>query len=174
MVNLVIQQILPLIAGGALGGGICVYFLREWIVQRLRAGIQDEYNRKLEVYKRELELHFNDEVRRRRLYEELAMSIEDIFASMPDTDSRTLTAKINKLFALLALYAPDDVYRRLKATFYAPGHLTVYAKDARPVVYHALRAALFGKGTQLAAEDLVDNIECTPVLRNAGNESGAL
>jgi hypothetical protein len=82
-----------------------------------------------------------------------------------------LSRKIHKQFGLLALYAPDEVYRRLKETFY---NKTVYAKDVRPPVYHALRKSLFKTQTQLEPTDFVDNLQIQPLPENKAVGGGAV
>ena len=129
----------------------------------MRQSISNEYARKLEEYKREVEVRFNDQMRLRKVYEELTMSLEEIFGTMPEQDPKKMAISIHKMFGLLALYAPDDVYRRVKDTFYSKEAKTVYARDFRPPVYYALRKSLLGDTTRLEPGDLVDNLETTPV-----------
>ena len=158
-----IETIVASVGAGGVTGALLVWILREWLSERLKQSISAEYARRLEEYKRELELRFNDQVRLRRLYEDLAMSLEDIYGTMPDQDPKKMAISVHKMFALLALYAPDDVYRRVKDTFYSRDGKTVYARDFRPPVYHALRKSLFGAETNLDPGDLVDNLETRPV-----------
>jgi hypothetical protein len=162
-----IEQILTSVIAGGLSGGIIFAvifrFLREWLSERLKQSISNEYARHLEGYKRELELRFNDQVRLRKLYEDLSMSLEDIYGTMSEQSAKGMATTIHKIFALLALYAPDDVYRGVKDTFYSQQGKILYARDFRPPVYHALRKSLFGDATRLKADDLVDNIETSPL-----------
>ena len=159
-----IEFILQAAAAGGITGAVVVLFLREWLSERLKQSISDEYSRKLEEYKRDVELRFNDQMRLRKLYEDLSFSLEDIFGRMPERNSTEMAVTLHKVFALLALYAPDDVYRQVKGVFYGKGEKIVYARDFRPAVYHALRKSLFGATTCLEPADLVDNIETTPLV----------
>jgi len=161
-----IDTLLTSVGAGGVAGALVIWILREWLSERLKQSISAEYTRRLEEYKRDVELRFNDQVRLRRLYEDLAISLEDIYGTMPDQDPKKMAVTVHKMFALLALYAPDDVYRRVKDTFYCRDGKTVYARDFRPPVYHALRKSLFGKGTNLNPEDLVDNLETRPLPQN--------
>ena len=165
-----IEQILSSVAAGGVGGGLIFWILREWLSERLKQSISNEYARRLEEYKREVELRFNDQVRLRKLYEDLSMKLEDIYGTMPDQNPKEMAIAFHKVFALLALYAPDDVYRRVKDTFYSRAGKTVYASDFRPPVYHALRKSLFKDATQLEPNDLVDNLETTPLLKKGAAE----
>ena len=163
---MLMETILSSLVGGGLAGAAIVWFLREWLSERIKQSISDEYSRKLEAYKREVELRFNDQVRLRKLYEELSMSLEDIYGTMPHQDPEKMAVSIHKIFALLALFAPDDVYRRVKDTFYSREGKTIYASDFRPPVYRALRVSLFGEATKLEPNDMVDNLETRPLPRN--------
>lgn len=158
-----IEQILTPLAAGGVGGGIIVWILRQWLSERLKQSIGAEYARQLEDYKKDLEIRFNDQIRLRKLYEELTMSFEEIFGRMDHQTPAELAIAMNKVFALLALYAPDDVYRHIKDLFYSKDGKTVYARDFRPVVYHAMRKSLFGDATSLEPRDLVDNLETKPL-----------
>ncbi len=158
-----IETIASAVAAGGVGGALIIWILREWLSERLRQSISAEYARRLEEHKKELEIRFNDQVRLRKLYEELSMSLEDIFGTMPEQDPERMAVSFHKIFALLALYAPDEVYRRVKDTFYSKEGKTVYARDFRPAVYHALRKSLFADGTKLDPGDLVDNLDMRPL-----------
>src|SRR5262249_34696371 len=157
-----IEEVFAAFAAGGVGGTIVIFLLREWLSERLRHSISAEYTRQLELHKKELELRFADQVRLRKMYEELSVSLEEAFGRMKDQDPAELSIAFNKIFALLALYAPDDVYRSVKDAFYLAGTKTVYAYQFRPVVYYALRKSLLGEQTRLRPEDLVDNIEANP------------
>lgn len=160
-----IEQVLAAIAAGGISGAIAIFLLREWLSERLKQSIGAEYARQLELYKKEIELRFTDQIRLRKMYEELSISLEEAFGRMKDQDPAELSIAFNKMFALLALYAPDDVYRSVKDAFYLTGTKTVHASQFRPVVYYALRKSLLGEQTRLRPEDLVDNIEANPVAQ---------
>jgi hypothetical protein len=72
-------------------------------------------------------------------------------------DGENLSLTINKLFAKLALYAPDHVYLAVKEALIDRG--IVFGRDVKPKIYSALRKALFGQNTQLECKDLVPHIE---------------
>lgn len=163
-----IEQFLAAIAAGGVGGTIVIFLVREWLSERLKQSIGAEYARQLELHKKELELRLTDQVRVRKMYEDLSMSLEEAFGRMKSQDPVELSIAFNKMFALLALYAPDDVYRSVKDAFYLAGTKTVYASQFRPVVYYALRKSLLGEQTRIRPEDLVDNIEANPVAHQNG------
>ena len=140
-----------------------ILVLREWLSERLKQSISAEYARQLEQHKNDLELRLSDQVRLRKVYEDLSMSLEYVFGNMKSHTPEEIGILFHKMFALLAIYAPDDVYRNVKDTFYARGTKTVYARDFRPVVYYAIRKSLLGEGTRLNPTDIVDNIEMKPL-----------
>ena len=121
-----------LVVGGAISG-LLIFGAREWMSERIKQSISAEYARKLEDHKREGELRFNDQVRLRKVYEELSMSLEEIFGAMPEQDPKKMTISVHKMFALLALYAPDDVYQPVKNTFYTKGSKAVDNFELSPL-----------------------------------------
>jgi hypothetical protein len=137
-----------------------VWLTRTWISERLRSSIRHEYECQLEEFKRRLELEFEDHVRRRRLYEDLSNSLEQVFGSGEMLDRTAISLLMNKLFAMLALYAPDDVYIAVKN---AVLNKKIYGRDVKPVIYHALRKSLLGERTSLEANDLIDHLDVTHV-----------
>ena len=147
------QLVAPAVVGAVVSAVLFLVF-RDFLGEGIRQAIRAEYDRKVEQYKRKLELRFEDQVKRRKMYEDLAMSLEEL-GSGELMDSRELSLKINKAFAVLALYAPDDVYRTFKKSLLT--NATVYGKDAAPVIYAAMRKAIFGDETSLQASDLVDH-----------------
>ncbi len=106
--DIVLQSI---IASGATSG-LIIWLTKAWIGERLKQSIKSEYDQKIENFKIQLKMEFDDEVRKRKLYEELSGSIEDIFGGTEIDHSMAL----NKLFGILALYAPDSVYTSLKSS----------------------------------------------------------
>ena len=136
-------------------------FFRDMLAERIRQQIRVEYDSKLELYKKELEVQFQDQMRRRKIYEGLVDSLEEFFGSDTSKPGENLSLQINKLFSVLALYAPDDVYRACKESLITGS--TVFGKDVKPVVYAAIRKSLFGQTTSLQAKDLVDHINATQV-----------
>jgi len=161
------EFLVALLTGGAAGAAV-VWLLREWISDRLKSSIEDEYARKLEDFKHRLEVDFQDEVRRRALYEGLTCSLEQVFSDDPALDIKALSLSMNRLFGLLALYAPDDVYASVRNAL-ADG--AVYGESAMPVVYLALRKSLLGARTKLELEDLVAHQKWQPVPRSESSAS---
>lgn len=160
------QVIAAAVASGGLTAGVVVLVLHMWLSERLKRSIGAEYDRQLEKHRRELELRFSDQVRLRKVYEDLSMSLEDVFGGVKGQAQDEISIVFHKMFALLALYAPDDVYKDVRDTFYSKGTKTVYARDFRPVVYHAIRKFLLGEETQLTATDIVDNLEMKPLAES--------
>src|SRR5262249_31744332 len=124
-----------------LSSGIVGVLVTKWV--------EYDTNRRLESHKRDIELRFNDQVRLRKLYEELSMTMEDLYGTMPKQNPAQLGIAIHKMFALLALYAPDDVYRQVRTILYSREGRILYAQDVRPPLYYALRKSVFGETTQL-------------------------
>jgi hypothetical protein len=58
---------------------------------------------------------------------------------------------MNKIFAKLVLYAPDDVYLGVKGAILGKD---VYGADVKPIIYHALRKTLFGE-TKVEPKDIL-------------------
>ena len=133
------------------------WLLKESTKKLLEKEIENHKNKlskELESYKRELDLKYEHALslqdRRRKLFEELSDSLEEIFK----TEGGELSLQMNKLFGLLALYAPDDVYKSFKASLEG----TVVPNKVKPIVYSALRKSLFGADTKLSDEDLIKHI----------------
>jgi len=158
-----------LVAGGAAAAAV-VWLMREWISNRLKSSIEAEYARKLEDFKHHLEVDFEDEVRRRELYEGLATSLEQIFSDGPALDRKTLSLSMNRLFGLLALYAPDDVYASVKNALIDGD---VYGESAMPIIYLSLRKSLLGKRTKLEVDDLVPHQDWEPIPSRESTPSAA-
>lgn len=138
------------------------WLLKESTKKLLEREIQIHKNslsKELESYKRELDLKYEHALslqdRRRKLYEELSESLEEIFK----TEGDELSFKMNKLFGLLALYAPDDVYKSLRKSLDG----TVIPNEVKPTVYLALRDSLFGADTNLTKNDLIKHINAKPI-----------
>lgn len=103
----------------------------------------------LEEYKKELEIKFNDKSQRRKVYEELSSLIEEILLLEPNIDC---ALKINKIFGLLAIYAPDDVYLNVKNAI--PCDKYVDVTELRPALYCALRKDIFQNDTSIVQKDI--------------------
>ena len=114
---------------GGLGGLLWTQIAPEALTHGLKETISYEYERKLEDYKRKLELQFEAEVRRRKLYEELTLKLENLYGTIPQSSPKEAEVTINKIFALLALYASDEVYRSARNTFYSRQGKEVRAGD---------------------------------------------
>lgn len=115
---------------------------------------RNKLSKELDSHRRELDLKYEHTLslqnRRRKLFEELSEYLEEIFK----TEGDELSLKMNKLFGLLALYAPDDVYKSLKQSLDG----TVVPNKVKPTVYSALRKSLFGADTNLNEDDLIKHI----------------
>jgi len=109
-----------------------------------------ELSKELELYKREIDLeyekHLSIQRRRREVFEELMNSLENMWGKGDNVES----LELNKLYGLLTLYAPDEVYKSVKDNLEGIKH----PRDAKPFIYYALRKELFGNDTNLGAEDL--------------------
>jgi len=118
--------------------------------------------RKVEAYKKELELKLEQSIsiqsRQREMYEKISEDLEEIFTE----ESDKLSLKLNKLFGKLALWAPDDVYNSLKKQL--EGHL--YPEEIKPILYLTMRKAIFGDNTILAEEDLIKHINAKSIKRD--------
>lgn len=123
-----------------------------WLLRNI---IKRDLEREMASYKSELNLSYEHSLslqdRRRKLYEEFSDSLEEMFETK---DENKLSLKMNKLFGLLALYAPDDVYKSLKSSLEGD----VIPNEVKPIVYSALRKSLFGADTKLKDEDLIKHI----------------
>ena len=123
-------------------------------LEEFKSNLQYRFNSQIEEQKRELDLRFQNELRQLRkrgsLYEELSISLEELFAKEDDE----LSTVLNKMFGLLALYAPDDVYLSLKTSL--EGY--VVPKDAKPKIYYALRKSIMGDDTKLSEKDFIKHI----------------
>jgi hypothetical protein len=123
---------------------------------------KSELSKELELYKRELDLLYQHKLslqnKRRELFEQFSDSLENMFRG----DDSALSLELNKLYGLLTLYAPDSVYVSIKNTLEGK---RVEAKDAKPIIYYALRKELFGTDTKLEVEDLHKHVSAQPVSR---------
>jgi len=130
---------------------------------------QNWADRSLEAYKRELDLKYDQQLiqqtRQAKLYEEFAMSLEDIFAGR--NDPRSL--ELNKMFALLALYAPDEVYSAAKEALEG----IVFPRDVKPVIYSALRKQLFRDKTAFTQKDLIKHIKASDIKLDPNHANSA-
>jgi hypothetical protein len=157
----VIVAIITSMLSSGIFTAIVTFLMREWIGERIKNSIKSEYDLKLEEHKRKLELEFGDQVKRRVLYEEVTTALENAFGSGRPKTAEELTFAMNRLFARLALSAPDDIYLATKEALIDRG--TVYGKDAKPRIYYAIRKSLFGDSTKLGVADLVPHISATVV-----------
>lgn len=135
-----------------------VWLLKESTKKLLEKELEkhkSKLSKELESYKREIDLKYEHALslqdRRRKLFEELSESLEEIYK----TEGDELSLKMNKLFGLLALYAPDDVYRSLKKSLEGK----TIPRDVKPGIYYSLRMSLFGADTELTEDDLIKHIE---------------
>ena len=135
---------------------LVIFLTKTWISERLKNAIKSEYDLKLEEYKAKLEIAFNDQVKRRQLYDEFSGFIEEAFGSGQLKTKADLSLALNRLFGKLALYGPDDVYLKLKDALIDRG--IVSGKDVKPQIYCALRKSLWGDSTKLKAGDFVPHI----------------
>jgi len=154
------ETIFILLSGSGILGLIfygSVWLLKQSTKKLLEKELENhksKLSKELEAYKRELDLKYEHALslqdRRRKLFEELSESLEDIFK----TEGDELSHKMNKLFGLLALYAPDAVYKSLKESLEGK----VIPNEVKPIVYSALRNSLFGADTKLKQDDLIKHI----------------
>ena len=142
------------VIASAATSGLIIWLFKSWIGERLKQSIKSEYDQKIENFKIQLKIEFDDEVRKRKLYEDLSNSIEDIFGD-EDRESINYSLALNKLFGLLALYAPDDVYISLKNSLEG----VVMPGDVKPIIYEALRKDLLKSSTKLTSTDLIKHFE---------------
>lgn len=161
-----LETVLIFLSGSGVLGLIfwaAVWLVKESTKKLLESELERHKNtlsQELELYKREIDLEFQKKLnlqnRRHELFEQFSTSIENMFGK----DDGDLSLELNKLYGLLALYAPDDVYLSIKNTLEGQA---VRAQDAKPIIYAALRNNLFGTNTNLAVADFHKHVVASHV-----------
>lgn len=117
---------------------------------------------KLEDYKKEIELKYSDKAHRWEIYEELSGLVENVLLGDPNTN---YALQVNKVLGLVAIYAPDDVYLKVRQAF--PVDRFARAQEIKQVIYSALRKDIFREETVLVEKDIAQHFEkFTPAKRN--------
>lgn len=154
-------DIIIIFLSGSLVLGI-IFYSSVWLLKvSIKKSLEKELERhkkdllkELELYKREIDLqyekHLSLQNRRREVFEQLINSLENIWGKNDNAES----LELNKLFGLLTLYVPDEVYKSVKDNLEGMKH----PKDAKPFIYYALRKELFGIETNLGTNDLHKHI----------------
>ncbi|HUW21256.1 MAG TPA: hypothetical protein VMW41_01175 [Candidatus Bathyarchaeia archaeon] len=140
-----------------------VWLLKESTKKLLEKELEKHKNnlsKELEVYKKEIDLSYRHQLslqdRSRKLFEEFSNSLEEIYKTKGDE----LSLRLNKLFGLLALYAPDKVYRVLRKSLDGKA----LPNEVKPPIYFALRKSLFGAKSKLKEGDLIKHIKAKRLM----------
>jgi hypothetical protein len=95
-------ELLKILITGSLGGAVALFLLKTWITERVKNSIKNEYDRQLEVYKRELDKKQKIEL----VAELLAEWIKHPLGEPIPKDQRT---RINTLSFKATLWLPEPL-----------------------------------------------------------------
>ena len=163
-----LETIIVFLSGSGVLGLIfygSVWFLKKSTEKLLEQELErhkNELSKELEHYKREIDLEYEHKLslqnKRRTLFEQFSDSMENMFKGKDNE----LSIELNRLYGLLSLYAPDDVYLEIKNTLDGQN---LKPEEVKPIIYHALRKELFGTDTKLKVEDIHKHISATKIDR---------